>query len=51
MNRKTYSYYIDDKGILKIYEGNCLLAEICDCKSKSKAEINKLIDEVIEEIN
>lgn len=51
MNRKTYSYYINDKGVLKIYEGNCLVAEISDCKSKSKDEINKLIDEVVEEIN
>lgn len=44
------SYNVDDYGVLRVYRGNAILFEAQDFLSTPKSEIEKFIDENIEEL-
>ena len=44
------NYNVDDYGVLRVYKGNAILFEAQDFLSTPKAEIEKFIDENLEEM-
>ena len=46
---KVINYNVDDYGVLRVYKGNAILFEAQDFLSTPKSEIEKFIDENIEE--
>lgn len=49
MFNEVVSYSIDDYGNVTIFVGNRSIATICDCKSLSADELDKLVDAVSNE--
>ena len=45
----TINYNVDDNGILRVYRGNMILFEAQDFGNKTKSEIEKFIDENLED--
>lgn len=43
------NWNIDDNGIMRIYNGNAIVAEICECGSMNKKDAEQLAIEIYEE--
>lgn len=41
------SYHTDENGILRIFYGNKILAEISQCESKTNVELENMVSEVL----
>lgn len=42
-------YNVDDYGVLRVYSGNRIVAEVCDCGGMSRKEVARLASEVYDE--
>lgn len=40
------NYYVDDKGTLKVFDGNDLVTEVQQCQNMTEGEIQCLADEL-----
>ena len=47
---KKINYNVDDYGVLRVYRGNAILFEAQDFASTPKKEIEKFIDETLDEL-
>ena len=48
-DKQQINYHVDDFGVVRVYKGNTILFEAQDFLSTPKDEIEKFIDENIEE--
>lgn len=43
------NYYVDDKGTLKVFDGNDLVSEVQQCQDMTEGELQCLADEIYED--